>query len=309
MNTPLKTVRPVQKFVDAKSISSWAKTAVNYLSRAGILYGDTQQRFNPKSSTTRAEATALFSRYLNAAQLPKRKLSNYLPDTSCILHAGGLADGVMYSNSKEALSQSYAAGARLIEIDFNYTSDGYLACIHDWHNRFAPEIKPNVAPSLNSFLSMKIFNRFTPMWLGSVAEFMNEHSDVYIVTDIKEQNVRAATEIKKAYPHLMDRFIIQVYSEQEYHAIKKLGFDHIIFSLYKLTWAEKTDFDHLVSFAKKNKILAYTFDYTLLSVSGYYERISKAGVPLFVHTINTASMQKDYYKMGIYGIYSDMLLK
>ena len=51
-----------------------------------------------------------------------------------ILHAGGVTpEGVTGSNSLEALEHSYENGFRLLELDFSWTCDGELVCVHDWN--------------------------------------------------------------------------------------------------------------------------------------------------------------------------------
>ena len=53
-----------------------------------------------------------------------------------IAHAGGGIKGQNYSNSIEALDLNYAKGFRYFEIDFSWSSDRQLVCLHDWHKRF-----------------------------------------------------------------------------------------------------------------------------------------------------------------------------
>ena len=53
-----------------------------------------------------------------------------------IAHAGGGINGINYSNSIEALNHNYAKGFRYFEMDFSWTSDNKLVCLHDWKKRF-----------------------------------------------------------------------------------------------------------------------------------------------------------------------------
>lgn len=49
-----------------------------------------------------------------------------------IAHAGGLLNGVAYTNSREALEANFAAGRRIFEIDLIETSDAQIVLGHDW---------------------------------------------------------------------------------------------------------------------------------------------------------------------------------
>ena len=59
---------PAAAFSDADQVSGWAKEAVEAMRVAGILQGDDQQRVNPKSHATRAEATAVILRLADATE-------------------------------------------------------------------------------------------------------------------------------------------------------------------------------------------------------------------------------------------------
>ncbi len=53
-----------------------------------------------------------------------------------IAHAGGGINGITYTNSYEALDLNYGLGFRYFEIDFTYTTDQKLICLHDWKKAF-----------------------------------------------------------------------------------------------------------------------------------------------------------------------------
>lgn len=76
-----------------------------------------------------------------------------------IAHAGGgiTVDGRQYSytNSREAVEQSYAAGHRVIELDFALTSDEYLVCTHDWADFHADPADRDVPVTKAEFMKSK----------------------------------------------------------------------------------------------------------------------------------------------------------
>lgn len=55
-------------FPDKNDISGWAKEAVQYCKNIGIVSGDSKGNFNPGNYATRAEAAAIFVRYVDAAE-------------------------------------------------------------------------------------------------------------------------------------------------------------------------------------------------------------------------------------------------
>ncbi len=232
-----------------------------------------------------------------------------------IIHAAGRLDGVdLYgnartfdgSNSAEGLAQCEAAGARFVELDFNFTSDGELVCLHDWYTQYADEITNYEALTLEEFLRAKIYRNYTSIWIGDVAEWLRENEDSYIITDIKDDNGRGLAKIAEDYPDLVDRFIVQIYAEEEYDIARGLGFDYIIYTLYRLDWVSKTDWRHLGEFEKSHPLVGFAFDYTLIdSAKGYLEGMLSIDVPLFIHTVNGEEEQQKYFDMGIDAIYTD----
>ena len=68
MGLELPAVRPPRSFKDGGSISSYAKSAVDKCSRAGVINGDDNGNFRPGGYATRAEAASMYSRFLSAAQ-------------------------------------------------------------------------------------------------------------------------------------------------------------------------------------------------------------------------------------------------
>ncbi len=231
-----------------------------------------------------------------------------------VVHAAGRLRGVDESgverdydgsNSLEGLIRCAEAGARAVELDFNFTSDGKLACIHDWHPEYAAELEPGVAPTLDDFLTYRIYGQFTPLWIETVAAWLRENPGVWVVTDIKDRNIEGCRAIAEACPDLKDRFLVQIYREEEYAPIRELGFDYIVFTLYMLDWNSKTDWKSLGEFAGTHPLVGFTFSYELCSVDGYVEGMLSTGVPLYVHTINENF--EEWYEKGFRGVYADRM--
>ena len=72
------------------------------------------------------------------------QIRTMLADEKRIYHAGGGVigpDGQIYNytNSLEAFQQSLERGVKFVELDFRFTTDGELVCIHKWNEDFVPE--------------------------------------------------------------------------------------------------------------------------------------------------------------------------
>lgn len=244
---------------------------------------------------------AAISMALSPAVLPENL------DTSYIIHAAGEIDGYTTTNSLEALEKSYADGNRIIEIDFNFTSNLYAVCVHDWNYAIMPGYDKEKAkrPTIKQYRNTKIYGKFTPLELDSLVEYLRNHEDLYIITDCKEFNIVLARKIKEEHPDMMNRFIMQIYSEKDYEEISAFGYDKIIFTLYGLDWATKTNTEYLINFAKTHPLYAYTFPHELCSIDGYVDSLLTIGIPLFIHTVNDFEQQEKFFDMGISGIYTD----
>jgi glycerophosphoryl diester phosphodiesterase len=260
-------------------------------------------------SCGQAEPEPLYPDYTNPEEAAAIR-----EDMKYIIHAAGRLTGVDTSgnertydgsNSLEGLQQCADAGCEVIEIDFNFTSDGYLACIHDWYTEYADEITNNVPLTLDEFLECKIYRNFTPVWLGDIVDFLRENEGTYIVTDIKDDNLGGVAAIAEYAPDLKNRFIVQIYDESEYDAVRELGFEYIVYTLYRLDWGPKVDWKALGEFSKTHPLIGFTFSYELCPVEGYVEGMLKSGTPLYIHTVNGEEEQQLYFAMGITGIYTD----
>lgn len=221
-----------------------------------------------------------------------------------IIHAGGAINNHIGSNSLEALNLSYANGYRFIEMDFRFTSDGEAVCIHDWSKYYSSQLG-STPITAEEFSKIRIYNYYTSVTLDSLAEWMGEHPDVYIITDCKDDNIALLTKIAQKHPECMDRIIPQIYQYAEYESVRSLGYSNIILTLYCLpTYEEKANAASNAAFAKQHGLLAVTADATLAN-SDFVRAFTEAGVPLFVHTVNDPAEQQRFYDMGVTCVYTD----
>ncbi|NHF59087.1 sulfatase-like hydrolase/transferase [Flavobacteriaceae bacterium TP-CH-4] len=101
-----------------------------------------------------------------------------------IAHAGGMINGIKYTNTREALDYNYAEGFRLFELDILETSDGEYVAAHDW-GHWAKETKylGNTPVSLSEFKQYKIRDKYTPLDMRTINEWFGKHSDAILITD------------------------------------------------------------------------------------------------------------------------------
>lgn len=101
-----------------------------------------------------------------------------------IAHAGGSVKGKPYTNSLEALNESYKKGLRLFELDIIKTVDNKFVAAHDWdYWKKITKYSGKIPVSENEFLKHKIEGEFTPLNMELINKWFAEHPDAILVTD------------------------------------------------------------------------------------------------------------------------------
>lgn len=236
---------------------------------------------------------------------------NSIMDKRSIVHAAGtIIDGeeeYIYTNSLEALENAYSNDNRFIEIDFCPTVDGDVVLSHYWLN-----VELGGEQTKENYLKAKVYGLFTTMDLEMLAQFMYDHEDLYIITDIKSNNVEVCAQIQERYPDLVDRFIIQIYHVNEFGPISELGYKKIIFTLYTIS-TEEMNIDVIADAIKKYDILAVTFwESWIYDVEDswrhgkdFYNTMRSLGIPICVHTVNDRSDILNDFDEGVDIVYTD----
>jgi glycerophosphoryl diester phosphodiesterase len=223
-----------------------------------------------------------------------------------IAHAGGGLKNQTYTNSLEALDFNYGRGFRFFEVDFSWTSDGELVAIHDWQGDLKRRFRlpeGQRIPTRNEFLSLEPTNGLTQLTLANVLEWAREKGDVFIVTDIKEKNIQALEKIFREKREFVQYLIPQVYSYAEYKNVKKIGYENIILTLYRMRVFSPL----LRYFCGREKPFAVTMPLSLAQ-SGLAESLKTKNVYVYAHTINDPELFIELRKKGVDGIYTDYIL-
>ena len=216
----------------------------------------------------------------------------------CIIHAGGFLDTelgqVSYTNSLEALENLYSKGNRFCEIDLQETVDGMLICGHGDENELVYGTGLPLDATGEDFLNCRIYGELTPLSLDDLAVFVQEHSGLFVITDIKTDNIQACKRIAEEYPGLINRFIVQIQMPGEYDVLKDMGFRYIMYPIFKTPDKER-DVLSLAGFVRRHQLVA------LIVPNGYYSPDFKLflaekiiGVPFVLHTLNN-EWEINYY--------------
>ncbi len=223
----------------------------------------------------------------------------------------------IYTNSVEALYNCYEKGNRIAEIDFTMSDDGALVCSHEFMGFKNREGETGHTES--AFLNGTIYDTFTPLAFDALVEFMKEHEDFYVVTDIKSGDTSGEEFIAERCPDLLDRFIIQTYHADEYETVKAMGFDYMIWTLYRTS--DERDIDIIRQGILDHDYVAITFwEYWMDGLDKYdgeyfeaewmngeefYDTLLALKVPLCVHTVDdTEDISRDINK-GVSAVYTN----
>ncbi len=154
-------------------------------------------------------------------------------DQPFVAHAGGAVRGLTYTNSREALDESYRSGFRVFELDFEWTSDGKLVLVHDWamtSSQFC--VAPHVF-SYAEFTGKRRCDGLTQLVFKDLREWLLSHPDSLVVTDTKNSNDRLFAAIRQSGRDILPQLILQVYRLSELDASRQLRPRAVWFTVYK----------------------------------------------------------------------------
>lgn len=227
------------------------------------------------------------------------------PELPRIAHAGGQIGNATYTNSIDALNVNYDAGFRVFEMDFSFTSDQQLVCLHDWEESFERSFgRRRQAPVSLLEFEMLVQDRseFNKCTLDSLMQWFSTHPQAILVTDVKERNLDALAVISSNYPQFLDRVIPQIYQPDEYSATRDLGYKRIIWTLYLYPGSASS----VLSNAQTMDLWAITMD-TNRADRGLGLDLDTISMRSYVHTINDYANYLYFKSTGIDEIYTDNL--
>lgn len=113
-----------------------------------------------------------------------------------IAHAMGSIGEQPYTNAYEAMLANYEKGTRVFEIDLMLTEDRKVVARHEWTESMTqqlgqqdklPDHKQAARLTHEEFINTPILEQYQPMDIEAIMDMMQHYSDMYIVTDTKEQ--------------------------------------------------------------------------------------------------------------------------
>ena len=220
--------------------------------------------------------------------------------------AGATPDGTIHTNTLQALDYTYKAGHRLFEIDFSWSADGHLVAMHDWAQAFSRLYNAvsgkTAIPSRQQFENMKTIYGDDPLSFVELDIWLKSHKSARIVTDIKQDNLRGLAYIRR-HTTEQRRYIPQIYTSKEYRPTSEMGYEDIIFTLYRT----KETNQEVLLFTRDHRLLALTM-WPDRATNGLFARqVEALGIPVFVHTVNNCGQYSALRIKGVYGVYTDLL--
>ncbi len=253
------------------------------------------------------QASVLPFSYIQRAQnnSSKEGSNNFTPWR--IAHAGGGLNDKTYTNSMEALDYNINRGYRYFEIDLTFTSDNKLVCMHDWEEAYKRNfgLEPNGIPSFSEFqTTVKEHGKYTPCHLDRLKNWLILNPSAKIITDVRGDNLAALRKISETIKDAGERVIPQIYKPSSFEAVKEMGYQQVIWTLYRHGGTENT----ILEQAKK---LDGDFAITMPSSqarSFLPKRLREHGIPTYVHTINSPTETSQYFKQyQLSEVYTDTL--
>jgi glycerophosphoryl diester phosphodiesterase len=234
--------------------------------------------------------------------------SAWCTDGIIICHAGGMIEEHPYTNCMEAFQNSVAHGKKILEADFQITSDGKVILLHDTGSVWG-EIRDTV--SHDGFMNHMILGKYTPLDIEKLVDFMHRNQEAYVVTDCKKGTLDGVIrEILRTCDDesLLNRFIIQLYQYEDAARVREIyDFRYLIFTLYDsglYIWNAERIVKHCV----RNGIGVVTMPYGFVRDDKALNLFREYNVKVCVHTVNDIYMAEELRKRGVTGIYTDEII-
>jgi hypothetical protein len=233
---------------------------------------------------------------------PLRRPSPLAP--ARIGHAGGgMQDLRIYNNSEESILFNLTRNFKWFELDFIWVDDelvtdaGRAAKTSSTTGSYYDAKDEKLA-------SKDKLEDTTCLTLAALSRLMEAHPFMRIVTDVKDDNLKALQTMKASMPSFFaDRIIAQIYQPEEYAAVWALGFNNIIWTLYKY---DGTD-DDVILELEKMSLVCVTMPQKRAE-SGFGVRCDSGGNKVMTHTINDpVVLRKLILESGVSEVYSDFI--
>jgi hypothetical protein len=109
--------------------------------------------------------------------------------------------------------------------------------------------------------------------------------------------------LAEEYPEHRHRIVPQIYRSESYLKVRELGYDHVVFSLYKTEFSDR----QVIDFAIANPLFGVTMPVRRAMEGALPAELAANGVRVFVHTVNDHPTMEMLQTQGVYGVYTDWL--
>ena len=238
---------------------------------------------------------------------------NYWYEQSVVCHAMGYIDGNGRTNSLESFLYNYEkVGMRLFEIDLIATSDDELVLSHNFENKRQPGIEDGGVPSLEKFLSIPIYEKYTPLSFRDLIKLCDTHPDSYFIIDPKMDSFecykRMLEELdEEGRSEYTDRFVVQVFNENELKEFKRaFSYKNYIFASFDRGISGTLDFIKLCAVSYRNGVRAFLVKEEYWKP--YYSYITRLfKITAYTHVTNDISKAIYELSLNFDGFYTDSI--
>jgi glycerophosphoryl diester phosphodiesterase len=226
------------------------------------------------------------------------------PEIRWIAHAGGVYQGHEYTNSMEALNESYGKGFRMFEVDFSWTADARLVCLHDWNKTAQMLFGDDVTEPLTygAFVERKTLIGVTPCTPETLQAWLGKHADAVLITDFKHDAVPGLALLSREMADVQKQIIPQIYQPRQYEKVRRLGYTNVIWTLYKMRGGMTNE--RLNKILSQKKLYAVTVQKQRIAKVNLSKVMQKHKVPLFTHPVDECAELKPLMRAGVSGFYS-----
>lgn len=215
-----------------------------------------------------------------------------------IAHGGGSIDGAIVTDSAEAVAASISRGYRMIELDLQLTTDGFLVAAHDWKSfRQRTGREADAAGdqplSLAEFKAKAIDGRYTPLDEMAIRKLFLKHPELLLVVDKSRDFER----LVRAFP-FQERVIVEVFSANDVALAKASGVVNPMLSIGNL----EAYLPLILKLAVRHVALSTN---SLQRCPGAARKIIESGRQVFLFTTDDATLMARYVGSHVTAFYTD----
>ena len=225
-----------------------------------------------------------------------------------LAHALGGIQNKKYTNTIDALEQSYQCGFRFAEADLLLTEDNVLVCSHGFDQRNCERIGMVWQPSFQNmthslFLKQSVAGMKT-MDAAMLYDYMKSHEDLYLELDMRDLTADLIQKVIPAFLNafqnddsVIDRCLMQYYTEEMHEAAEAIY--HFRHSMMIISERNADHFDEIITYCQKHGIGAISIKDILLEDESRIKKIKEAGLYILVFSVDKWSRAQWLLEQGV----------